>query len=92
MNRNRTDPAIIRYGLYLYFSSRSFRLAAKCLSSIIRRSHVTIWKCVQKYADCVDGLFRTDDRRPVRVIFVDETLLQIDGVRITGFGLLTNLH
>jgi len=78
MNRARTDQAIVRYGIYLYFSSRSFRLAAKCLSSIIRRSHVSIWKWVQKYADCVDGLFRTD-RRPVRVIFVDETLLQIDG-------------
>ena len=31
-----------------------------------------------EYADCVEGLFRTN-RRPVMVIFVDETLLQIDG-------------
>jgi len=77
MNRNRTDPAIIRYGLYLYFSSRSFRLAAKCLSSVVKRSHVSIWKWVQKYSGCADN-FRTD-RRLVRVIFVDETLLQIDG-------------
>ncbi len=32
MKRTRTHPAIVRYGIYLYFSSRSFRLAARCLS------------------------------------------------------------
>lgn len=78
MNRTRTSPAIVSYGLYLYFSSRSFRLAAKCLSSYIKRSHVAIWKWVQKYSDCADRFLRTD-KRLVRVIFVDETLLQIDG-------------
>lgn len=80
MYRTRTHPAIIRYALYLYFSSRSLRLAARCLSSssvIKKRSHVSIWKWILKYADCADR-FRTD-RRLVRVIFVDETLLQIDG-------------
>lgn len=75
--RKRTHPAVIRYGLYLYFNSRSFRLAAKSLAPIKKRSHVAVWKWVQKYADCADR-FRTD-RRLVRVIFVDETLLQIDG-------------
>jgi transposase-like protein len=84
MKRNRTHPAIVRYGIYLYFSSRSFRLAARCLSSssssssVIRRSHVCIWKWVQKYSDLADS-FGTDDRHVVKEIFVDETLLQIDG-------------
>lgn len=77
MNRIRTSPAIISYGLYLYFSSRSLRLAARCLASIIRRSHVSIWKWVQKYSSLADR-FRTS-RRAVKEIFVDETLLQIDG-------------
>ena len=76
MNRTRTNPAIVRYGLYLYFSSRSLRLAAKCLESVIRRSHVSIWNWVQKHSDYADR-FRTD-RSLIRVIFVDETLLQID--------------
>jgi transposase-like protein len=69
----------IRYGgLYLYFNSRSFRLAAKSLAEVKKRSHVAIWKWVQRYADCADK-YRTD-RRLVSVIFVDdETLLQIDG-------------
>jgi transposase-like protein len=81
MNGTRTHPAVIRYGLYLYFSSRSFRLAAaRCMasSSVITRSHVSIWKWVQKYAaDCADR-FRTD-KHLVKRIFVDETLLQIEG-------------
>lgn len=79
MECNRTHPAIISYGLYLYFSSRSFRLAAKCLeSTTIRRSHVAIWKWVQKYSGCADRLISAD-RRLVKEIFVDETLLRIDG-------------
>src|SRR5579884_2299373 len=77
MNRTRTHPAIIRYGLYLYFSSRSFRLAARCLSSIIKRSHVSIWKWVQKYSGLADKW--SVNKRAVKEIFVDETLLQIDG-------------
>jgi transposase-like protein len=73
----RTHPAIISYGLYLYFSSRSFRLAAKCLeSTTIRRSHVAIWKWVQKYSDRTDRF--VTPRRLVRDVFVDETLLKID--------------
>jgi putative transposase len=77
MYRTRTNPAIIRYGLYLYYSCRSFRLAAKCLSYIVKRSHVAIWKWVQKYSGYADR-FKTD-RRQVRAIFVDETLVQIEG-------------
>jgi putative transposase len=77
MKCNKTHPAIISYGLYLYFSSRSLRLAAKCLESVIRRSHVAIWKWVQKYSDCTDRF--VTPRRLVREIFVDETLLKIDG-------------
>lgn len=77
MRRTRTHPAVIRYGPFLYFSSRSFRLAARCLSSFVKRSHVAVWKWVQRYASYADR-FQTD-RHAVREIFVDETLLQIDG-------------
>jgi putative transposase len=73
----RTHPAIISYGLYLYFSSRSLRLAAKCLESTIRRSHVAIWKWVQKYSNCADMFI--SDRCLVKEILVDETLLRVDG-------------
>lgn len=78
MKRARTHPAIISYSLYLYYSSRSFRLAAKCLSSVLGRSHVSIWKWVQRYAFMADK-FKID-RHKVRQIFVDETLVKIDGM------------
>jgi putative transposase len=78
--RTRTHPAVIRYGLYLYFSSsRSFRLAAKSLAPIKKRSHIAIWKWVQKYADCAADRFKTNNKRLVKKIFVDETMLQVDG-------------
>jgi hypothetical protein len=72
MKRNRTrhaHPAIISYGLYLYFSSRSLRLAARCLSNAaITRTHVVIWKWVQKYSGLADR-FRMD-KHSVKRIFV----------------------
>jgi transposase-like protein len=78
--RSRTHPAIIRYGLYLYFSSRSFRLAAKCLEQLLKRSHVCIWKWVQRYSELAADRFRIDSRRHVKQIFVvDETLFKVDG-------------
>jgi hypothetical protein len=86
MERTRTHPAIVRYGLYLYFSSRSFRLAAKSLVPIKKRSHVSLWKWVQRYSDHAADRFRTEDRfrtdnkRLVKeILFVDETLLHIGG-------------
>jgi putative transposase len=77
MKHIRTHPAVIVYGLYLYFNSRSYRCASKCLETVIHRTHVSIWKWVQKYAHIVDK-FRIVKNR-VKVIFVDETLIQIDG-------------
>ena len=61
MKCNRTHSAIISYGLYLYFSSRSLRLAAKRLESTTIRSQVMSDRCL------------------VKEIFVDETLLRVDG-------------
>ena len=78
MNRNRTDPAIVRYALYLYFNSRSFRLAAMSLAPIKKRSHVSLWNWVQKYSTGCADIFQTN-KRAVKEIFVDETLLKIDG-------------
>ena len=72
----RKLPAIISHGLYLYFS-RSLRLAAKCLESVIIRSRVAIWKWVQEYCDRTDRFVTA--RHLVRKIFVDETLVKIDG-------------
>jgi hypothetical protein len=83
--RTRTNKAIIRYGLYLYFSSsRSFRLAAKSLTPIKKRSmYLSGNRWVQKYADCAADRFRT--HKPlIKEIFVDETLLHVEEVRTIG--------
>jgi putative transposase len=50
-SRNRTPSQIICYGLYLYFLGLSFRNAAKALSFLllVKISHVSIWKWIQKY-------------------------------------------
>jgi transposase-like protein len=73
----RTDPDIIAYGLYLYFSSRSYRFASKSLEPIIKRTHVSIWKWVQKYSKLADR-FKVN-RHLVKEILVDETMLKVNG-------------
>ena len=74
---SRTDPAVIAYGLYLYFSSRSYRFASKSLEPIIKRTHVSIWKWVQKYSKLADR-FKVN-RHLVKEILVDETMLKVNG-------------
>jgi hypothetical protein len=44
------------YALYLYYASRSLRLASRCLEPIIERSHVAIWKWIQRFANVADKL------------------------------------
>ncbi|HET7284700.1 MAG TPA: hypothetical protein VFI70_08435 [Nitrososphaeraceae archaeon] len=48
------------------------------MSSLVKRSHVSIWKWVQRYAFLADRF--EIDRHKVRHIFVDETLVKIDGL------------
>ncbi|HZI70141.1 MAG TPA: hypothetical protein VFD60_03165, partial [Nitrososphaeraceae archaeon] len=59
--------------LYLYFNSRSYRFAGKSLEPIIKRTHVSIWKWVQKYSILLADRF-VIGKRKVQKIFVDETL------------------
>jgi transposase-like protein len=77
VKRIRTNPAVIAYAIYLYFNSRSYRSASKSLQAITKRSHVSIWKWIQKYSKYADK-FKVD-RHLVKEIFVDETLVKIDG-------------
>ncbi|MBV9179548.1 MAG: IS6 family transposase [Nitrososphaeraceae archaeon] len=79
MKRIRTNPSIIAYGLYLYFNSRSYRFAGKSLEPIIKRTHVSIWKWVQKYSILLLADRFVIGKRKVQKIFVDETLLKING-------------
>jgi len=47
IERERTPVPQMLYGIYLYYASRSLRLASKILEPIIERSHVSISDCVR---------------------------------------------
>ena len=42
-HRDRTHPGIITYGLYLYFNSRSYRLASKSLEPLKKRMDMLLF-------------------------------------------------
>ncbi len=70
--RIRTNPSIIiAYGLYLYFIS-SYRFAGKSLEPIIKRTHVSIWKWVQKYSILADR-FVIGNRKVQKIFAISVT-------------------
>jgi len=71
--RNRTPSQIISYGLYLYFLGFSFRSTAKALSfsPIIKISHISIWKWLQKYRS--KKYFK---KRKIKEYVIDETVIK----------------
>jgi len=61
--------------LYLYFSSLSLKIASHVLEPIIKRSHVLIWKWIQKYSLVLDS--SDVDKHDVNSIFIDETEINV---------------
>jgi transposase-like protein len=83
MRRERTSTALMLYGVYVYLCSNSLRRASRILEPFLERSHEAIRELVQRLAPICD---RFDvDRRKVRTIFIDETMVKIRGK--TGLGL-----
>jgi transposase-like protein len=78
VKRIRTHPTIIAYGMYLYFSSRSYRFASKSLEPITKRTHVSIWKIGTEIL-YINRQGFVVGKRKIKKIFVDETLLKING-------------
>jgi putative transposase len=74
--RNRTPSEYIGYGLYLYFLGLSLRNVVKALSylHIVKRSHVSIWKWIQKFRHRKISSTR---RNKISEYIVDETILQV---------------
>ena len=72
-SRNRIPLNIVGYGLYLYFLGLSFRNAAKALSflKIIKISHVSIWKWLQKYRP-----WKYFKKRKIKEYVIDETVIK----------------
>ena len=71
--RNRTSSNIIGYGLYLYFLGLSFRSTAKALSflHIIKISHISIWKWLQKYRSK-----KFSSKTKIKEYIIDETAIK----------------
>jgi transposase-like protein len=78
VKRIRTHPTIIAYGMYLYFSSRSYRFTSKSLEPITKRTHVSIWKIGTEIL-YINRQGFVVGKRKIKKIFVDETLLKING-------------
>src|SRR5215471_6914717 len=78
VERERTSLPLMAYAVYLYYASRSLRLASRCLEPYVKRSHVAIWKWVQRFGSHISDKLNVN-RRDVRCIFVDETLIHIKG-------------
>ena len=74
--RKRTPSEYIGYGLYLYFLGLSLRNVVKALSylHIVKRSHVSIWKWIQKFRH---RRISSTRRNKISEFIVDETILQV---------------
>ena len=74
IKRNRTPSEHIGHGLYLYFLGLSTRNVAKALSflHIVKRSHVAIWKWIQKYRP----KRISSKRKRISEFIVDETAIK----------------
>jgi putative transposase len=73
IKRNRTPSKYIGYGLYLYFLGLSYRSTSKALSRFAKRSHVAIWKWIQRYRPKKI----TAKRKRISEFIIDETLLKV---------------
>jgi putative transposase len=71
--RHRTKPKDIAYSLYLYFLGLSYRSTSKALQRFIHRSHVSIWKWVQKYKPQKIS----SKRKKVGEFIIDETQIKV---------------
>ena len=76
--RQRTTTKIIAYSLYLYFLGLSYRNTARALQRFVKRSHVRIWKWIQKYRPKKISSTKTK----VSEFIIDETLIKV------GFDLI----
>ena len=60
------------YALYLYFLGLSFRSTSKAIEPFEERSHVAVWKWVQRFRPN-----RIYVKKRVAAFVIDETLIQI---------------
>ena len=77
-SRNRTPSEYIEYGLYLYFSGLSLRMASERLAFLVNRNHVSIWNWIQKYRPQKVSI----KRKRISEYVIDETQLKVGSENI----------
>ena len=73
IERERTPLGVMLYAVYMYFQGLSLRAVSACLDDLCPRSHVAVWKWVQRFSHLND-LFTVGR---VRCFFVDETWVKV---------------
>jgi len=76
--RRRTPLPVMAHAVYPYFSGLSLRRAVRALRLIMSRSHVSIWRWVQRLGPILGSIGA--DPREVRRIFIDETMVNLGGI------------
>jgi putative transposase len=71
--RKRTKLQDIAYSLYLYFLGLSYRNTAKALQRFVYRSHVSIWKWIQKYRPKIVS----NKSKKIHEFIMDETQIKV---------------
>ena len=73
--RNRTSSLDIDHALYLYFLGLSTRGVSKAIFYMhkVKRSHVAIWKWIQKYKPQKIS----SKRKRISEFIIDETLVKV---------------
>jgi putative transposase len=71
--RQRTKLQDVAYSLYLYFLGLSYRNTAKALQRFVYRSHVSIWKWIQKYRPKM----ASNKSKKIHEFIIDETQIKV---------------
>ncbi|MGN6559789.1 MAG: DDE-type integrase/transposase/recombinase [Candidatus Nitrosocosmicus sp.] len=74
--------------MYLYFLGLSFRNTAKALQRFVKRSHVSIWKWIQKYRPKKISSTKTK----VSEFIIDETLIKVGSELIWLWVAIEPIH
>jgi len=77
--RRRTPLPVMACAVYPYFSGLSLRRAARSLRLIASRSHVSIWRWVQRLGPALGSIGA--DPREVRRMSIDETMVSLGGTQ-----------
>lgn len=75
IERERTPLGVMLYAVYMYFQGLSLRAVSACLEDFCPRSHVSVWRWVQRFSHLSD-LFMVER---VRCFMVDETWIRVGG-------------